>query len=64
MEITLIIAFGLFILWLGTRILDRAGMPRYWVFALLIPVVNIIMIWIFAFSRWPNTKPPHLSDNN
>jgi len=56
MEITLIIAFGLFILWLGTKILDRAGMPRYWVFALLIPVVNIIMIWIFAFSRWSSAK--------
>jgi hypothetical protein len=22
---------------------------------LLIPVINIAMIWIFAFSHWPNT---------
>lgn len=57
MEIILIIAFGVFILWLGSKILDKAGIHRGWVFCLLIPVVNIIMIWLFAFTYWPNSKP-------
>ncbi len=56
MEVILIFAFGIFILWLGSRILAKAGLHQGWVFCLLIPVVNIIMIWIFAFSRWPNSK--------
>jgi len=29
---------------------------------LLIPVVNIIMIWIFAFTRW-STLPPDIKQD-
>jgi len=57
MEIALTVLFAAFILWLGSRILDKAGVHKAWVFCLLIPVVNIIMVWVFAFSHWPNLKP-------
>jgi amino acid transporter len=57
MEIILIIAFSIFVLWLGTKILDKAGLNKMYVLCLLIPVVNIIMIWVFAFTKWPNLKP-------
>ena len=56
MEIILIIAFSIFILWLGSKILEKAGLNKFYVFCLLIPVVNIIMIWVFAFTNWPNLK--------
>jgi hypothetical protein len=46
--------FGVFILWLGYRILQKAGFDGWWVLVLLVPVVNVIMIWVFAFTRWPN----------
>jgi uncharacterized membrane protein (DUF485 family) len=59
MEVILIIAFAAFILWLGSKILDKAGIDRGWVFCLLIPVVNIIMIWLFAFTYWPKNKSLH-----
>ncbi|MGR9099831.1 MAG: hypothetical protein ACU826_04615 [Gammaproteobacteria bacterium] len=49
-----IIVFAAFILWLGTKILDKAGFHKAYVLVLLIPVVNVIMIWIFAFTKWPN----------
>ena len=42
-----------FCLWLGVCILRKAGFDGWWVLVLLIPVVNIIMIWFFAFTRWP-----------
>jgi predicted PurR-regulated permease PerM len=60
-EFFLIAAFIAFTLWLGAKILDKAGIHKGWVFCLLIPVVNIIMIWIFAFANWPNLKDdvPH-----
>ncbi|MBS4050157.1 MAG: hypothetical protein KGZ69_03020 [Methylomonas sp.] len=50
-------AYILFCLWLGYRIIQKAGFDGRWTLVLLVPVVNIIMIWIFAFSRWPNLKP-------
>ncbi|MGR9046733.1 MAG: hypothetical protein ACU83N_15710 [Gammaproteobacteria bacterium] len=57
MEMFLILILGAFILWLGTKILEKAGLHKAWVFCLLIPIVNLIMIWVFAFSHWPNLKP-------
>ncbi len=52
----LVAFFVVFILWLGSIILDKAGHDKIWVFCLLIPVVNIIMIWAFAFTHWPTLK--------
>lgn len=57
MEAAFIAVFVGFILWLGSKILDKAGLHKVWILCLLIPVVNIIMIWVFAFSHWPNLKP-------
>ncbi len=48
--------FIIFTLWLGSIILEKAGFEKIWVFCLLIPFVNIIMIWAFAFTNWPNVK--------
>lgn len=58
MELFLLLlpAFVLFCLWLGYRILQKAGFDGRWVLVLLVPVVNIIMIWVFAFSPWPNVQ--------
>ncbi len=58
MELFFIIlpAYILFCLWLGYRILQKAGFDGRWVLVLLVPVVNIIMIWVFAFSSWPNLR--------
>ena len=44
------------ILWAGARILEKAGFQPLLVMCLLIPVVNVIMIWFFAFTEWPNVK--------
>lgn len=58
MELFLILlpAYILFCLWLGYRILQKAGLDGRWVLTLLVPVVNIIMIWVFAYSHWPNLR--------
>jgi hypothetical protein len=42
-----------FCLWLGVRILRKAGFDCWWVLVLLVPTVDIVMIWFFAFIRWP-----------
>ena len=45
--------FVAFCLWLGVRILRKAGFDGWLVLILLIPIANIAMIWVFAFIRWP-----------
>jgi hypothetical protein len=35
------------------RIVRRAGFPGGWALLALIPLVNIVMLWIFAFAKWP-----------
>jgi len=50
----LIPLFVIFVLWLGTKILEKAGIEKKWVLCLLIPLVNVAMIWVFAFLPWKN----------
>lgn len=32
----------------------KSGFSGWWVIPLMIPVVGMIVTWIFAFSKWPN----------
>jgi uncharacterized membrane protein YhaH (DUF805 family) len=34
-------------------ILHRAGRSRWWTLIGFIPLINLIGLWLFAFSRWP-----------
>ena len=55
----LVLAFAL---WMSVRVLQKAGISGFWAITQIIPFVNIIMIWVFAFSRWPavddGPRPP------
>jgi hypothetical protein len=53
MEFSLLLLFAIFVFWLARRILEKAGFNPLWAFVLVIPVVNVIMIWVFAFTKWP-----------
>jgi len=35
------------------RIFQKAGRTGWWAVLMVIPLVNIIVLWIFAFSTWP-----------
>jgi len=37
----------------ATKILQRTGYSAAWALVLLIPVVNLIAYWVFAFKEWP-----------
>ena len=39
------------------RILNRAGYSRWWLLTMVVPLLNLIMLWVFAFASWPVTKP-------
>jgi uncharacterized membrane protein YhaH (DUF805 family) len=40
-------------LWLGALVLKKAGYSGWWSLTMFIPLVNIIMMWVFAFGTWP-----------
>ncbi|MGD8429878.1 MAG: hypothetical protein PVH31_05700 [Ectothiorhodospiraceae bacterium] len=43
-------------LWLYARILGKAGYSGWWAILGLVPLVNVIMIWVFAFADWPSLR--------
>lgn len=34
----------------------KAGFSRWWSLLLLVPIVNILLVWAFAFIAWPAEK--------
>ncbi len=54
--VMLIVAGVIACLWViaTAKILTKAGYSGWWSLLLLIPLVNLIGCWVFAFSRWPN----------
>ena len=36
------------------QIIHKAGYSRIWILVWFVPLLNIIMLWVFAFSRWPS----------
>jgi len=55
--LVVLLFFGLVPLVPAWRILARAGCAGAWALPIFVPVVNVVALWIFAFSRWPNAMP-------
>ena len=43
----------IFVLVPVAQIIHKAGYSRLWILAWFVPLLNVIMLWVFAFSRWP-----------
>ncbi|WP_070965804.1 hypothetical protein [Vibrio sonorensis] len=43
----------LFLIFVARPIAKKAGFPGWWIIFLAIPVLNLILIWMFAFIKWP-----------
>lgn len=37
-----------------TRIVRKAGFSAWWILPSLIPIVGLVLLWVFAFSKWPS----------
>jgi hypothetical protein len=54
--------FGLFFLYVITivvpcwRIVKRAGFNGAWSLVALVPLFNVIFLWVFSLLRWPNER--------
>ena len=41
-------------LWFAWRTVAKSGHSGWWALLLLVPLVNLIMLWVFAFAQWPS----------
>jgi len=41
------------------RILQKAGYSGWWCLIVFVPLVNIIMFYVFAFANWPALRDKH-----
>lgn len=48
----LLIVAGVFLVPIA-QIIHKAGYSRIWILLWFVPLLNIVFLWIFAFSRWP-----------
>ena len=46
----------LFTLWICLRIFRKAGLSGWWTVLMVIPIVNVAMLWVFSFMRWPGLE--------
>lgn len=42
--------------------LRKAGWSGWWCLLFVVPVVNLIFLWVFAFGNWPN-EPSALDED-
>lgn len=51
--LALVIGVYVFVLIAYIRIIQKAGYSGWWVLIGLVPIVNVVMFFVFAFSTWP-----------
>ena len=49
----IVIAISLAMLYPYVRIIRRTGHSGWWLLTMFVPILNIIMLWDFAFAKWP-----------
>jgi hypothetical protein len=52
MLVPLLVVLAIFVIPVA-QIVHKAGYSRLWLLIWLVPIVNLVFLWIFAFSRWP-----------
>ena len=45
------------------KILQKAGYSGWWVLVGFVPLLNIIMLWVFAFASWPSLRDEGLASS-
>ena len=50
-------AFGAYSLFLAGLTVVRAGFHVLWTLLLVVPLLNIVAVWVLAYRRWPRLDP-------
>jgi hypothetical protein len=57
-SLIVLIGFSLIFLIPAAKILSKAGYSGWWCLIWFVPLVNVIMLWVFAFADWPILRQP------
>jgi uncharacterized membrane protein YhaH (DUF805 family) len=44
--------------WFFSLAVKKAGFSPWWALLGIVPLINIIMLWVFAFVEWPALRQP------
>ena len=42
--------------WPWLRICRKAGYSGWWSLLAVVPLVNLVMVWVFAYADWPRLR--------
>ena len=48
--------------WPFWRVIRKAGFSGWWLLTLFVPLLNVVMIWAFAFASWPRAAAAVVAD--
>ena len=48
------------IIWMSALVLRKAGLSDLWAVTMVVPLMNTVAFWVFAFVRWPSVDGPSL----
>ena len=52
-HLVIFILFFVLPLWFFGKAVGKAGFSPWWVLFAVVPIVNIVMLWVFAYAKWP-----------
>ena len=63
-ELLILLLMAVVVVWPFWRIFSKAGFTRWLAIGMLLPLVNLALIFYLAFTEWPalnkaNSKPEH-----
>ncbi|GGC62766.1 hypothetical protein [Chelatococcus reniformis] len=50
----IVLALFFLVMFPAAKIARRAGYSGWWCVAAVIPFVSLVVLWVFAYARWPN----------
>jgi hypothetical protein len=51
------LVIALIIIWPSSRIVRRAGLPSWLAIFAVVPLLNLVLLYVVAFTRWPGEQP-------
>lgn len=55
-ELLIVLIILIFPILIYGPIAKKAGFSRWWGLAMIVPILSIIILWMFAFVKWPNEE--------
>jgi hypothetical protein len=52
-ELVILALVAAVVIWPFSRVFSRAGYSPWFGLVMVIPLVNLIALWMFAYAKWP-----------